>query len=152
MRLKKFNEHISVKTTIIISAFPGCGKSHLFRNKGDKKILDSDSSKFDKSQFPQNYIEHIKSNIGLADMILVSSHKEVRDALVDNGIEFTLVYPNKDIKDEYIQRYIDRGNEDKFVELLKNNWNIWIPELEQQKGCEKIELNRGQYLSDVVSL
>ncbi len=151
MKLKKFNEHSSVKT-IIISAFPGCGKSHLFRNKGDKKILDSDSSKFDKSQFPQNYIDHIKSNIGEADMILVSSHKEVRDALVDNGIEFTLVYPNKDIKDEYIQRYIDRGNEDKFVELLKNNWNIWIPELEQQKGCEKIELNRGQYLSDVVSL
>jgi len=151
MKLKKFNEHSSVKT-IIISAFPGCGKSHLFRNKGDKQILDSDSSKFDKSKFPQNYIDHIKSNIGLADMILVSSHKEVRDALVDNGIEFTLVYPNKDIKDEYIQRYIDRGNEEKFVELLKKNWNIWIPELEQQNGCEKIELSSGQYLSDVVNL
>jgi hypothetical protein len=151
MKLKKFNEHSSVKT-VIISAFPGCGKSHLFRNKGEKQILDSDSSKFDKSQFPQNYINHIKSNIGLADMILVSSHKEVRDALVDNGIEFTLVYPNKEIKDEYIQRYIDRGNEDKFVELLKNNWNNWIPELEQQNGCKKIELKSGQYLSDVVNV
>jgi hypothetical protein len=115
-------------------------------------ILDSDSSKFDKSQFPQNYIDHIKSNIGEADMILVSSHKEVRDALVDNGIEFTLVYPNKNIKDEYIQRYIDRGNEDKFVELLKNNWDIWIPELEKQQGCEKIELNSGEYLSDVLNI
>jgi hypothetical protein len=151
MKLKKFNEHSS-KKTIVISAFPGCGKSHLFRNKGDKQILDSDSSKFDKSKFPQNYIDHIKSNIGTADMILVSSHKEVRDALVDNGIDFTLVYPNKDIKDEYIQRYIDRGNEDKFVELLKNNWNIWIPELEKQQGCKKIELNGGQYLSDVLNI
>jgi hypothetical protein len=151
MKLKKFNEHSS-KTTIIISAFPGCGKSHLFRNKGDKKILDSDSSKFDKSQFPQNYIEHIKSNIGEVDMILVSSHKEVRDALVDNAIEFTLVYPNKDIKDEYIQRYVDRGNEEKFVNLLKNNWSNWIPELEQQSGCKKIELNSGQYLSDVLNI
>jgi hypothetical protein len=151
MRLKKFNEHNS-NPTIIISAFPGCGKSHLFRNKGEKHILDSDSSKFDKSQFPENYIQHIKSNIGVADMILVSSHKEVRDALVDNGIEFILVYPNKEIKDEYIQRYIDRGNEDKFVDLLKNNWSNWIPELEQQEGCKKIELKSGQYLSDVVSL
>jgi hypothetical protein len=152
MKLKKFNEHISAKKTIIISAFPGCGKSHLFRNKGDKQILDSDSSKFDKSHFPQNYIEHIKSNIGEADMILVSSHKEVRDALVDNAIEFTLVYPNKDIKDEYIQRYVDRGNEEKFVNLLKNNWSNWIPELEQQSGCKKIELNSGQYLSDVLNI
>ncbi len=150
MKIKKFNEHS--KVTMVISAFPGCGKSHLFRNKGDMKILDSDSSTFDKSQFPQNYIEHIKSNIGDADIILVSSHKEVRDALVDKGINFTLVYPNMDIKDEYIQRYIDRGNDGKFVDLLKQNWENWIGELEQQTGCEKIKLDRGQYLSDVVEL
>jgi hypothetical protein len=36
--------------------------------------------------------------------------------------------------------------------LIIPNWNIWIPELEQQKGCEKIELNRGQYLSDVLNI
>lgn len=150
MKIKKFNEHS--KVTMVISAFPGCGKSHLFRNKGDMKILDSDSSTFDKSQFPQNYIEHIKSNIGDADIILVSSHKEVRDALVSEVINFTLVYPSRDIKDEYIQRYIDRGNDGKFVDLLKQNWDIWNDELEQQVGCEKIKLESGQYLSDVIEL
>ncbi len=149
MKINKFNEH---KNTMVVSAFPGCGKSHLFRNKGDKKILDSDSSTFDKSQFPQNYIEHIKSNIGLVDVILVSSHKEVRDALVEEGIEFTLVYPGRDIKDEYIQRYIDRGNDDNFVKLLKSNWDIWLSELEDQTGCSKMELNSGQYLSDVLNI
>jgi hypothetical protein len=148
MKIKKFNEHS--KATMVISAFPGCGKSHLFRNKGEKKILDSDSSTFDKSQFPQNYIEHIKSNIGGVDIILVSSHKEVRDALVNQGINFTLVYPNMDIKDEYIQRYIDRGNDGKFVDLLKQNWENWVGELDQQSGCEKIKLDSGQYLSDVI--
>ena len=149
MKVKKFNEHSSVDT-LVVSAFPGCGKSHLFRNKGDKKILDSDSSTFDKSQFPENYIKHIKSNIGDVDIILVSSHKEVRDALVDKGIKFTLVYPNMDIKDEYIQRYIDRGNDGKFVELLKQNWKNWVEELNQQSGCEKIKLDSGRYLSDVI--
>jgi hypothetical protein len=149
MRLKKFNEHNSPET-VVISAFPGCGKSHLFRNKGEKHILDSDSSKFDKSNFPENYIEHIKSNIGVADMILVSSHKEVRDALVDNDIKFILVYPNREIKDEYIQRYIDRGNEEGFVKLLNQNWDTWMSELESQTGCEKRKLEAGQYLSDVI--
>jgi uncharacterized glyoxalase superfamily protein PhnB len=149
MKVKKFNEHSAVDT-LVVSAFPGCGKSHLFRNKGDKKILDSDSSTFDKSQFPENYINHIKSNIGDADIILVSSHKEVRDALQNQGINFTLVYPKKDIKDEYIQRYIDRGNDGKFVDLLKQNWENWVGELEQQSGCEKIKLDSGQYLSDVI--
>lgn len=151
MKVKRFNEHKSIET-LVVSAFPGCGKSHLFRNKGEKKILDSDSSTFDKSQFPQNYIEHIKYNIGEVDIILVSSHKEVRDALVNEGIDFTLVYPSKDIKDEYIQRYIDRGNDGKFVELLKQNWDNWTDELENQKGCEKIELESGQYLSNVIEL
>ena len=151
MRVKRFNKHNSVET-LVVSAFPGCGKSHLFRNKGEKKILDSDSSKFNKSEFPQNYIEHIKSNIGRVDIILVSSHKEVRDALVNEGISFTLVYPIKDIKDQYIQRYIDRGNDGKFVDLLKQNWDTWTDELENQRGCKKIELESGQYLSNVIRL
>jgi hypothetical protein len=149
MKIKKFNEHN--KDTLVVSAFPGCGKSHLFRNKGDKRILDSDSSTFDKSNFPENYINHIKSNIGDADIILVSSHKEVRDALVDQSIDFILVYPSRDIKDEYIQRYIDRGNDDKFVELLKKNWDSWMNELEKQTDCKKIELKEGEYLSDILN-
>ena len=37
MKVKRFNEHKSVET-LVVSAFPGCGKSHLFRNKGEKKI------------------------------------------------------------------------------------------------------------------
>lgn len=78
MKLKKFNEHFE-KQTLVISAFPGCGKSHFFRENKDKEVLDSDSSKFDKTHFPQNYIEHIKSNLGKVDIIMVSSHKEVRD-------------------------------------------------------------------------
>ena len=148
--IKKFNEHNSVDT-LVVSAFPGCGKSHLFRNKGEKKILDSDSSTFDKSQFPENYISHIKSNIGKVDIILVSSHKEVRDALKNQDINFTLVYPSSDIKDEYIQRYVDRGNDEKFVELLRKNWDNWMTELEEQNGCHKVELKNGQYLSDIIT-
>ena len=139
--------------TKIISAFPGCGKSHLFRVAGEQiKILDSDSSKFDKDHFPANYIEHIKNNIGKADIILVSSHKVVRDALVENGIDFTLVYPSKDIRDEYINRYISRGNTSAFVTLLNENWESWISECVNQEGFDKIELNENEYLSNVIDL
>ena len=101
--------------------------------------MDSDSSTFDKTKFPQNYIAHIKENIGKADIILVSSHDVVRDALVLNNIEFTMVYPDISIKDEYIDRYIKRGNNEGFVELLKQNWETWIGEIQS-----------GQYLSDVL--
>lgn len=66
------------------------------------------------------------------------------------GIPFVLVYPNKDIKDEYIQRYKDRGNNDAFVELLTKNWDNWMEEMDNQEGCYKVKLDSGQYLTDVI--
>ena len=44
--------------TKVYSAFPGVGKTTYFNNTS-KNVLDSDSSTFDKSEFPQNYINHI---------------------------------------------------------------------------------------------
>jgi hypothetical protein len=41
MKIKKFNEHFK-KQTLVNSAFPGCGKSHFFRNNKDKEVLDSE--------------------------------------------------------------------------------------------------------------
>ena len=138
------------KQTRLISAFPGCGKSHLFKNKGKRAILDSDSSKFNKDYFPENYMQHIKNNMGKADIICISSHDVVREALVESKLPFTLVYPDRSIKEEYIQRYKDRGNEESFVKLLENNWEAWMDGMETQKGCDHIKLQTGQYLSDVI--
>ena len=46
----------------VICGFPGVGKSTLFKELEDSDylVLDSDSSTFDKTKFPENYIEHIK--------------------------------------------------------------------------------------------
>jgi hypothetical protein len=141
---------IDMKTKVY-SAFPGVGKTTYF-NTTDKNVLDSDSSKFDKKNFPANYIDHIERNIQdpKVDKILVSSHKDVRDALLKKGIPYVLVYPERDIKDEYIQRYKDRGNNDAFVDLLNKNWDNWMDEMDGQEGCEKVTLGPGQYLADVI--
>ena len=135
--------------TLVVSAFPGCGKSYFFENS-DIKTIDSDSSKFDKSDFPKNYIEHIRENLGKQDIIFVSSHKEVREALVNENINFILVYPNITLKDEYISRYETRGNDEKFVELLNNKWDEWTTDCFNQSNCYHIQLNSGQFLSDVI--
>jgi len=146
-----------VKDTKVISGFPGIGKSHLFENRIDLTILDSDSSQFSwiekwvrHPDFPQNYIEHIKVNIGKVDVILVSSHKVVRDALSDNRIEFTLVYPSKYCKDEYLNRYRERGSDEKFVNMMDENWDKFYDECEDQECDTKIRLKNEQFLVDVI--
>jgi hypothetical protein len=138
--------------TVLCAAFPGTGKSTMYRRYAgsEKIILDSDSSKFDKDQFPENYLQHIKDNIGKVDVICISSHKEVRDALVANNLPFTLIYPDKSTKDEYISRYTDRGNSSQFIELVEKNWGLWIDECEQQKGCKHIVLPSMIFVDDVL--
>ena len=136
--------------TLLCAGFPGVGKSYIY-NHSKLKVLDSDSSKFDKAFFPQNYIDHIKANLGKVDIILISSHDVVREELVKEGLDFTLVYPNIDLKDEFIERYKQRGSNEGFIKLVSDNWTEWITQLKNQNGCKKIELSTGQYLSDVIA-
>lgn len=142
--------------TIVVSGFPGVGKSHLFRECEGKVVLDSDSSKFSwvsegvrHPDFPQNYVEHIKANVGQSHLILVSSHKVVRDALREAGIAYVLVYPDKGLKDEYVQRYRDRGSAESFVQMIESNWDSFHADLEAETWPTTITLHRGQYLSDI---
>lgn len=144
-----------VGDSMLVAAFPGTGKSYYCSNgnwsQSSGFCTDSDSSKFDKSEFPANYIEHIKKKIAEGyKRIFISSHKDVRNALVDNQLPFVLIYPSKDLKDEYIQRYIERGNDENFVRLVSENWDVWLDECRAQTGCFHIELASGQYVSDVV--
>ena len=71
-------------TALVISAFPGCGKSTYYNMyKDTQKILDSDSSEFSwikdengnntkerNPEFPMNYINHIKDNLHTAKNLL----------------------------------------------------------------------------------
>jgi hypothetical protein len=148
--------------TKIISAFPGVGKTTYHKNNPDT-TLDSDSSGFSwvidghgnktrNPSFPQNYINHIKENIGKYKYIFVSSHKEVRDALLDNCIFFYLVYPVNSRKDEFIQRYKDRGNDENFIKLIKTNWENWMDEFYwMDEGCEKLYAYDGWNLDTVLN-
>lgn len=141
--------------TMVIAAFPGTGKSYTTQQEANKfeGILDSDSSQFswlkDKEgkntdvrnpDFPANYIKHIKENLGKVEVIFVSSHKEVREALEKEGIDYFLVYPNIFQKKDYIERYKKRGNNNKFINLLSANWELWIEECDAEVFPTKIKL------------
>jgi hypothetical protein len=137
-------------SAIIISAFPGMGKSYAFNALKDKiKILDSDSSKFNKDDFPSNYIKHIKDNIADNDIIFVSSHKEVRDALEIEGIDYDLFYPSKERRNEFLENYVSRHSPSGLIQKIDNNWPEWIDEIdgEVSKHCHKHCLkNKGEFI------
>lgn len=155
--------------TKIYSVFPACGKTWLYEHQEDYglKILDSDSSNFNwiitydengkkikerNPEFPNNYIKHIKENIGKADVIFVSSHASVRDALDEEGIDFTVVYPEFDCKAEWVGRCFirdKRGESGCGAEAMYNNWEQWNTECFQTgANHEEIVLESKEHLSD----
>lgn len=136
--------------TKVISGFPGVGKSTVFGKRENYRvpILDSDSSTFDKADFPLNYLSHILKETNKGNVILCSSHDTVRQALFENSVPFHLVYPHRSLKMEYLSRYTERGSPEAFVSLMYSKWDDFINGCEEQKGCTKGILLSGQFLSD----
>jgi len=111
---------------------------------------DANGAKIRHPDFPNNYMEHIRGNMGYADIIFVSSHDNVREALNKVSIPHVLVYPAAEMKDEMVKRYIDRGSPQSFVDLIKKNWDNFINSMKNDPCPNKVELKPGQYLKDVL--
>lgn len=148
--------------TKIISAFPCCGKSYAFNHyQSHYYMLDSDSSEFswikDKDgnntkernpEFPNNYIRHIQDNLGKVDIIFVSSHKQVREALDDASIRYCTVYPKRTMLNEWVGRMYRRGDSVEFIQFIIDNWNEFMYELwhEDNNGFGTHYLGNNEYL------
>ena len=156
-----------MKNTKVISAFPACGKSYMFNKYKDNefiKILDSDSSgfhwcydennnKIPNPEWPKNYIDHIKYNIGKVDIIFVSSHKEIRTLLFENDIPYEIVVPcrRETCMYEWIGRMYCRKNSNEFINNIITNWNKWLLEIEYEHSYENIiYLNENEYIEDIL--
>lgn len=151
-----------MKKAIIICGFPGVGKTTIATNRSN--ILDAESSCFSwkvnpespemrtrNTSFPQNYISFIEGAMSEYDMILTSSHKVVRDGLKERGIKYIIVAPKRDLKNEYLVRYLKRGSDIDFIELLNEKWDEFLTEIEND-GAPVILLDTCEVLADVICL
>lgn len=146
------------RNTKIISGFPAIGKS-FFRKNSTLQVLDNDSSLFSHlykdvphPDFPENYMRHTENNVGRVHYILVSTHKDVREALNERKIDYTIVYPSIELKGEYIERMKTRGNTQSFINLIDSKWEEFINDIEKETHPKLIKLESGQFLSDVLNV
>lgn len=123
-----------MKNKIIIAGFSGIGKTVLASKY--KNVLDLDAAEyayddsdildipFEKRKggkrktnplWPQNYIKAINKAKDEYDIILVWDREDIIKEYINNGIDFILCYPVKDDLNNYIKRYRDRGNSEKYI-------------------------------------
>lgn len=140
---------------LVIAAFPGCGKSVYYQYNsvyssplGKLKIVDLDSSAYSwiydnfghktserSSEFPNNYVTAIKRLLRKEQIILVSTHSSVLEALYNAKIPFVLVYPKDTIINmkEWKARFMDRGNTQQYIASQMENWSNYIKQLDDCK-------------------
>lgn len=147
--------------TKVISAFPGTGKTYFASNvRRDTKVVDldtgdytqgyTDDGKVRNPNFPYNYLLAVKERVGKSDVLFVGCQPEVIASLRKEGIPFTLVYPERGLKTEYVDRFRQRHSPKSFIDILSGNWDLFLEFLEKQNDCECIVLSSRQYISDVI--
>ena len=151
---------------IFICAFTATGKSSVAKKYSN--IVDMESTKYKylgvfeekeelkstprelNPEWPENYFKALLEEKDKYDYILVSD-EVCNKFLVDNNFEYWLVYPNRSLKQEYLLRCKNRGNNDEFIYWYSKLWDKWIDDCEHDLVASKhIVLETNQYLEDIL--
>ena len=143
-----------MKRTLIVSAFPGCGKTYLSENQdklrfkffGESKkfsFCDSDSSHWKKCEnWQKQYVDDIEKKLGTVDFLFVSQHEDVLAELETRHIPFVVVAPDNSewlsddekrlVKQQWFGRFVLRDNSHikdfanwRWLNTLKDNYDAW---------------------------
>lgn len=117
------------------------GKSTICKDYGI--ALDLESSIFCKGDFEQ-YVEYIKALDNETRVIFTSCHIPLRKELLKQGIEYTLVLPDKSEKERYMKLNDARQPHPLKTEIIDKCWDSWQEILENEKV---VHLEPGEQLS-----
>lgn len=135
--------------TVLCAAFCGTGKTFIC-NQTDINAIEIEYWKYKNKGLQKEYIRDVKKQIGNVNYIFISTEPDGLKLLQKNGFDITLIYPENDLRNEYLDRYIDRDSPHDFIGPFMKYWDIWINELKEQNYCKHIILKSGEYLLDVL--
>lgn len=165
--------------TLIISAFPACGKTYLFDNQnslefncnGNKRkftFCDSDSSKYEKVEnWEKLYVDDIEKRVGTLDFIFISQHEKVLAEMNKRNIPFVVVAPDnaywtsdldrRTVKQQWFGRFVLRDNShikdfNSWLKLLMAKYDEWtsIEHINKYNPVSFFLLNEKEYISDII--
>lgn len=158
--------------SVIISCFPGCGKTYLYMNNMfPLKILDLESIYFSsKCEWPVNYVSSIISKGEDYDILLISQHEEVLQLLNERGYPFCVVSPNNTksisprkrglIKQQWFGRFwlrdkkhaLKHTKSDDWLYRMTERYEEWtsIEHLSKYSPLKIYLLDDSEYLSDII--
>lgn len=121
--------------------------------------MESSPFKAKDPNHPREYCEAIAKAYlsGCYNYIFTSCHKKMREYLWASHIPYIIVMPQYDkendawmtVRNEYMKRYLSRGNSYAFIEKIYNNWKDWMEEMLYNDPAPKIQLRRYSFIDEI---
>jgi len=140
----------------IAAVFSCCGKTHAVTKLYNKiDMVDHDfydwkfRSTYSDEEWLEHYVERAFQLKKKFDWVLINATPEI----LDKFGRIAIIYPERQLKNEWVNRAKARGGITAFPKLLEDNWNSWIDACENKKKYHfKKVLSTGQYLTDLMEL
>lgn len=133
--------------TVLCASFCGTGKTFICE-KSRLKAVEVEYWQYKGSK--KEFLQDVKKYIGKVDIIFLGTDIESLHLLNKEGFEIILIYPQKNLRNEYLDRYIERDNPYDFIGSMMKYWDNRIDELSKLNYCKHFVLESGQYISDVI--
>jgi hypothetical protein len=140
-----FKNSAQIKT-LIYAVWCGAGKTYICE-KTNINACEIEYWKYKDYGLKKEYLQDIKNQMGKVDYIFISTDPEGLKLLKTEGYNITLIYPENALRNEYLDRYIERDSSYDFIGTFMKHWNIWLDELKEQDYCKHIILKKGEYLN-----
>lgn len=133
--------------TVLCASFCGTGKTFICENS-QIKAVEVEYWKYKGLQ--KEFLQDVKKHIGIVDIIFLQTDAESLNILQQEGLEIILIYPHKNLRNEYLDRYIERDNPYDFIGSMMKYWDSTIDRLSNQRNCKHFVLEKNQYISDII--
>jgi hypothetical protein len=157
---------------MIIAAYAGTGKTHFaslypqaaidlvcmpYKYVLTQNTLCDESTKANPENilhddWPFNYISAIKRNLELGKFVLIPSDLLILALLKEENLPYYLCYPQRNAREIYRTRYINRGNTAEFIDIFIGKWDRFMDEFENDSYGWHILLQANQFISDMIDI
>lgn len=139
------------KKGVIVCGFFGIGKSSVNKYRPDVSFYDLDAKFFRKQPgWEKIYAECALALREIYDIVAIKSSDKVMDYLTKMGESFYIVYPNRYAKRDFMERAVKNNYSREWIHSFFSKWESYIEEIEQEETINKVVLQSGEYLSDIV--
>lgn len=136
---------------VLVCGFFGIGKSSVTTYRPDVNYFDLDAKFFLKQPgWEKIYVECALALRERYEIVCLKSADKVMDLLTELGEEFYVVYPNRHAKRDFMERAIENNYSRDWIRAFFARWESYIEEIEEDDNTNKIVLQDGEYLSDIV--